>query len=116
MSPGISINKMVTKFASASFKPSQQTILPVSVVCPLLVDTLESWFRRLGGKLSHVLLDKYSIRTAGEAFKYSETQLYPVRGGDTNAAHFVWRSVRGVDDSPFIARDAAKILFDAKSF
>lgn len=114
MSAGISVNKLLSKFASASNKPNKQTIVPLCSVSNLLRNVPLAKLRGLGGKLGKDV-ETFGVTTAGEATSLTMKQL--IDGlGNPKAADFVYKSVRGIDETEVKARDLPKSLLAAKSF
>lgn len=125
MSAGVSVNKLVAKFASAANKPDQQTVVPVAAISKLLEDVPLTRIRGLGGKLGREIsfaLNGYDetkrdeVVTAGETRRLSVDGLQRVLKCEPKTATFVYRSVRGLDDSLVTKRDAPRSLLAAKSF
>lgn len=114
MSAGISVNKLLAKFASASNKPNKQTIVPLCAVSDLLRDVPLAKLRGLGGKLGKDV-EAFGVTTAGEATKLTMAQLTN-RLANKKTADFVYKCVRGVDETLVKPRDLPKTILAAKSF
>lgn len=114
VSAGISVNKLLSKFASAKNKPNQQTILPVSAIREMMAEVPLNKLRGLGGKLGKKV-QSLNVKTAGEAANLS-MNILERELGKQSAAEFVYRSVRGIDETPVVERGKAKSLLAAKSF
>ncbi|KAI0564071.1 DNA polymerase Y-family [Gracilaria domingensis] len=114
VSAGISFNKLLAKFASAKNKPNKQTILPLAAVSELMAEVPVRKLRGLGGKLGRKIED-LGIQTAGEATKFDMVTLEK-KLGSQKAAEFVYKCVRGIDESEVVEREATKSLLAAKSF
>lgn len=125
MSAGVSVNKLLAKFASAAHKPNQQTVVPVHAASALLENVPLTRIRGLGGKLgreiSFVLngfdeAKRDEIVTAGETRRLSVDGLQRLLKCEPKTANFVYRSVRGLDDTPVTKRGPLQSLLAAKSF
>lgn len=113
VSAGVSVNKLLAKFASARNKPDGQTVVPMVAVEALISDVPLRKLRGLGGKLGREV-EEMGVITAGEARKLSLEELE--RRVGNKFGRFVYDSVRGVDDSEVRERDKTKSLLAAKSF
>lgn len=125
MSAGVSVNKLVAKFASAAHKPNQQTVVPVHAVFALLDNVPLTRIRGLGGKLGREISfvlngfdesKRDEIVTAGETRRLSVDGLQRLLKCEPKTASFVYRSVRGLDDTPVMKRGPSQSLLAAKSF
>lgn len=114
VSAGISVNKLLSKFASAQNKPNNQTIVPLCAVSTLMADVPLHKLRGLGGKLGREV-QAMGVSTAGEAAKLSMENLEQ-RLVNPKFAEFVYNSVRGVDETEVTERGKTKSLLAAKSF
>ena len=114
MSAGISMNKLLAKFASAKNKPNKQTIVPLGSVSELMRDVPLRKLRGLGGKLGS-LIESMGVSTAGEATRFTMAELTEKLGRHKDA-EFVYNCVRGVDKSTVVERDTTKSILAAKSF
>eukprot|EP00178_Gracilaria_changii_P002647 TRINITY_DN1395_c0_g1_i1.p1 TRINITY_DN1395_c0_g1~~TRINITY_DN1395_c0_g1_i1.p1 ORF type:complete len:526 (+),score=67.01 TRINITY_DN1395_c0_g1_i1:157-1734(+) len=114
VSAGISNNKLLAKFASAKNKPNKQTILPLTAVSELMTEVPLRKLRGLGGKLGKQVED-LGVRTAGEATKL-DLETLEKKLGNRKSANFVYKCVRGIDDSEVVEREATKSLLAAKNF
>ena len=114
MSAGISTNKMLAKLASAQNKPNMQTIVPMSAASSVLKDLPLRKLRGLGGKLGKVV-ESLGVSTAGEAATLTEERLKSVLKREKDV-EFVYRCVRGLDDSKVVARGLTKSILAAKNF
>lgn len=114
MSAGISVNKLLSKFASARNKPNKQTILPMAAV-PALMSTIPlRKLRGLGGKLGHEI-EVLGAKTAGEATLLTMNTLEN-KLGSKKSAEFVYKCVRGIDETEVAERDKTKSILAAKNF
>lgn len=114
MSAGVSFNKLLAKFASATNKPNKQTIVPHAAVADFLRDVPLGKLRGLGGKLGKDV-QALGVSTAGEATRLSKKQLVDALQND-KAAEFVFNCVRGIDATPVKPRDLPMTILAAKSF
>lgn len=114
MSGGISVNKLLAKFASAENKPNKQTIVPENAISDLMKDVPLKKLRGLGGKLGEKVVEM-GVTTAGEATELTLKALIKQLGRRKDA-EFVFNCVRGKDESQVVERDATKSLLAAKSF
>lgn len=114
LSAGISINKLLSKFASAKNKPNMQTLVPFRAVMALMDDIPLRKLRGLGGKLG-TEVEALGVTTAGEATRLSMEELQS-KLENHKFAEFVYNSVRGIDDSEVRERDKTKSFLAAKSF
>lgn len=114
MSAGVSVNKLIAKFASAANKPNQQTVVPVCAITGLLRDLPLTKLRGLGGKLGRDV-EALGVHTAGDAVSLPIERLHKALRS-RKSAEFVYKCVRGIDESKVVARDMAKSLLAAKSF
>eukprot|EP00177_Eucheuma_denticulatum_P003399 GFKZ01006140.1.p2 GENE.GFKZ01006140.1~~GFKZ01006140.1.p2 ORF type:complete len:525 (-),score=89.92 GFKZ01006140.1:3967-5541(-) len=113
VSAGVSVNKLLAKFASAKNKPDGQTVVPFSAIADLIKDVPLRKLRGLGGKLGKEVEDM-GVTTAGEAARLSMEALEAKLG--RKFAEFVYQSVRGEDETKVKERDKTKSLLAAKSF
>lgn len=114
VSAGISFNKLLAKFASAKNKPNKQTILPLSAVPELMKNVPLRKLRGLGGKLGKQI-EELGVYTAGEATKLDMDTLEQ-KLGKRKIADFVYKCVRGLDETEVVEREATKSLLAAKNF
>lgn len=113
VSAGVSVNKLLAKFASARNKPDGQTVVPLAAVETLMWDVPLRKLRGLGGKLGKEV-EEMGATTAGEARRLSLERLEERVG--SKFGRFVYESVRGIDESEVRERDKTKSLLAAKSF
>lgn len=109
-SAGIASNKMLAKLVAGFHKPAQQTLLPQSAVSDMLVDVKLGKVRGLGGKLGRRL----GCETIGEVRNLKLETLRLMFGEAT--AVWVFRIVRGIDDSQVVPRTRPQSLLAGKSF
>ncbi|PXF49957.1 DNA polymerase eta [Gracilariopsis chorda] len=114
VSAGISFNKLLAKFASAKNKPNRQTILPFSAVPELMKNVPLRKLRGLGGKLGKQI-EQLGVHTAGEATKLDMDTLER-KLGKRKIADFVYKCVRGLDETEVVERESTKSLLAAKNF
>lgn len=112
-SAGISMNKMLAKFASATNKPNKQTLVCHGAVQELLEKIPLKKIRGFGGKLGQVIA-RLGVETVGDAQRLSEDVLAQSIG--QSSAQWVYRIVRGMDDSEVVERERVKSLLAAKNF
>lgn len=113
VSAGVSVNKLLAKFASAKNKPDGQTVVPFSAISDLINDVPLRTLRGLGGKLGREV-EEMGVTTAGEATQLSMEVLEAKLG--RKFAEFVYQSVRGEDETKVKERDKTNSLLAAKSF
>ena len=117
-SAGIAHNKLLAKVASAMHKPNQQTIVPASVVGPMLGDMPLDRVQGFGGKLGHLLQEEFNMITLGQlrALGNSANRAKLVaRLGEKETMEILQRA-EGVDDDPVQDRTAVKSIGSSKQF
>ena len=119
LSAGISHNKLLSKIASARFKPNRQAVVPRRGAPPLLRRLPLSKLPGFGGKLGAAVTAATGAETAGDVAALPLDALKAAfrgsgDGGDA-AALSVFRAVRGESGAPVVEKAAPKSLMAAKS-
>lgn len=118
VSAGISHNKLLSKIASARFKPNRQAVVPRRGAPALLRSLPLSKLPGFGGKLGAAVSAATGAETAGDvALLPLEAIKAALQGGngDDDTALAVFRAVRGESRAPVTEKAAAKSLMAAKS-
>jgi DNA polymerase eta len=113
-SAGISVNKLLAKFASAENKPNKQTLCPFSAITSLLDRVPLRKLRGCGGKLGEAI-EALGVHTAGEVRERLSMKDLKEAVGEKNAV-FIWNIARGRDDSAVTERSNLNTLLAAKNF
>ena len=115
LSAGISHNKLLSKVASAKFKPDRQAVVPRRGA-PLLLRSLPlSRLPGFGGKLGAAIAEATGAETAGDVAALPLEAVKAALGGDGDAALGVFHAARGESRSRVVEKAAPKSLMAAKS-
>ncbi|CAI5527584.1 unnamed protein product [Closterium sp. Naga37s-1] len=113
VSVGVARCKLLAKMASAMTKPFGITVVPPRAVPALMEDVPLKKIRNLGGKLGQEL-QAMGCATAGQAHALELPDLI-ARFGE-RLGNYVWRAVRGLDETPVEEKGVPKSMLAAKSF
>lgn len=118
LSAGVSHNKLLSKIASARFKPDRQAVVPRRGAAALLRALPLARLPGFGGKLGAAVSAATGAETAGDVAALPfEAIKEALRGdgGDAATALAVFRAVRGESRAPVVEKAAPKSLMAAKS-
>eukprot|EP00741_Cyanophora_paradoxa_P000254 tig00000402_g246.t1 len=114
-SAGVAHGKAIAKLGSGMNKPNKQTVVPAPAVPELMGRTPLTKIRFLGGKLGQLVKERFpQVEMAGDLVAVGEDELAAAVG--EKQAAWLYRIVRGVDDSDVIPRTRPKSMLAAKSF
>ncbi|CAI5491607.1 unnamed protein product [Closterium sp. Naga37s-1] len=113
VSVGVVRCKLLAKMASAMTKPFGITVVPPRAVPALMENVPLKKIRNLGGKLGQEL-QAMGCAIAGQAQALELPDLI-ARFGD-RLGNYVWRAVRGLDETPVEEKGVPKSMLAAKSF
>ncbi|CAI7888054.1 unnamed protein product [Closterium sp. NIES-53] len=113
VSVGVARCKLLAKMASAMTKPFGITVVPPRAVPALMENVPLKKIRNLGGKLGQEL-QAMGCAIAGQAQALELPGLI-ARFGD-RLGNYVWRAVRGLDETPVEEKGVPKSMLAAKSF
>eukprot|EP00742_Colponemidia_sp_Colp-10_P008275 GILJ01008948.1.p1 GENE.GILJ01008948.1~~GILJ01008948.1.p1 ORF type:complete len:626 (+),score=80.08 GILJ01008948.1:116-1993(+) len=112
-SAGIAHNKVLAKLGSGMNKPNKQTVVPVKAIPDLMMNLPISKIRLLGGKLG-AELKSMGLETAAQAQAVDMRSLESRFGA--KSARWLYRIVRGIDESPVVDRDRPQSMAAHKTF
>ena len=115
-SAGISVNRMLAKALSASYKPNRQAVLLARDVPQFMAQLPIGKLRGFGGKLGTQLQDAFGAKTCGDVTAVPLDVLRRELGGSKDLAEYVFRRVRGYDEDVLRDRTAPKSLLAQKNF
>ena len=114
MSAGIAKNKMLAKLGAGYKKPNNQTVVRNRAVQQFLSDFKFTKIRNLGGKLGQQVVNAFGTELVSELLKIPLDQIKTKLDDDTGS--WVYKTIRGDENSEVNLRMQIKSMLSAKSF
>ena len=114
MSAGIAKNKMLAKLGAGHKKPNNQTVVRNRAVQQFLSDFKFTKIRNLGGKLGQQVVSAFGTELVSELLKIPLDQMKSKL--DDDAGSWVYKAIRGEENSEVNLRMQIKSMLSAKSF
>ncbi|KAF8821159.1 ImpB/MucB/SamB family protein [Cardiosporidium cionae] len=115
VSAGISHNKLLSKIASAMYKPNKQAIVLHEDISLLMSRLKIKKLRGLGGKLGNEVLRCLPDLEMAQELQNCSLQLLRTYFGESSA-DFLWKVCRGIDEEKVVPNLRVKSMMASKTF